>query len=772
MKIKTKMLLGASLLALIPVLIASIVLSSISVSTSSEALEHQVASQLISLRETKKVQIEDYFKIINQQLLNIATAPATRGLLSELPDAISEEVARQRHEIPRLRDQLAGYYQQDFTAEFRRQNPGENIDSSRLINRLSDTAVVMQHTYISNNPGGLGEKNQLITTDSHSSYDRLHSQLHPFLNDFVERFGYYDLFLVDNQGDVVYSVFKEVDFATNLKTGPFADSGLARVYAQAEKATAGTTNIIDFTPYLPSYNGPAAFVATPVFENNRRLGVLILQMPIDAINAIMTNNGQWRDAGLGESGETYLIGQDRRARSISRFLMEDKDGYMAMMRRLNVSSDIVNQIGARNTNIGLQEIDTQGSRAALSGQRDYAHFDDYRGITVISAYTPLAIPGLNWALLAEIDEDEAFRELIEMRGSIIGWAAVVSILTFIAALFAAYLFSASITRPIQRLAETIGLIDKNSDLSLRIELKSKDELGEMAKSFNKMLEKLHTSMREVSNSTSQLAAAAEELSAITLESNRAIEVQRSETDQVATAMNEMQATVQEVAQSAGTAAEGAQGADGAARKGRDVVQETIDTIDHLAEDVRNTSNVIKNLEGEADNIGTVLDVIQSIAEQTNLLALNAAIEAARAGEQGRGFAVVADEVRSLAGRTQESTSEIQTMIERLQHEAREAVKAMRQGQDRAESGVEKAALAGEALAEITRAVASISDMNTHIASAAEEQSAVADEINRNITAISQVAEQNTDNAEQTSRASEELAHLASELQTLVSQFKI
>lgn len=766
------MLVGASLLALIPVLITSVVLSGISVNNSGEAMEAQVQSQLISLRETKRAQIEGYFETINHQVLNMAAAPATREMLAELPSAMQELTHSHQGSLSQMREQLSNYYRRDFANEFRNQNPGEQANTDPQIRGLSERAVVLQYLYMSNNPQPLGEKQRLTSTGDGSTYDQLHSELHPYFTDFVERFGYYDLFLVDQQGDVIYSVYKEVDYATNLRNGPYADSGLARVFSRTTSAPQGTTVIEDFAPYLPSYNGPASFAGAPVFADGERIGALIVQMPIDEINEIMTNEERWQEAGLGESGETYLVGQDRLARSISRFLIEDPSGYLGMLRGLNTPTDTVNAIEARASNIGLQRIDTQGTRAALGGQSGFAIFPDYRGVEVLSAYTPLSINGLEWALMSELDRDEAFAQVVAMQSNIISWAAIVGLATFAAALFAGLWFAGSITRPIQRLAETIGLIDRDADLSRRIDIDSKDELGDMARSFNKMLEKLHHSMREVSSSTSQLAAAAEELSAITIESNQAIETQRTETEQVATAMNEMTATVQEVANSASQAANAAQGADGAAKKGRDVVQQTVDSIDQLATDVRDTAGVIRKLEKEADSIGSVLDVIEGIAEQTNLLALNAAIEAARAGEQGRGFAVVADEVRSLASRTQDSTTEIQEMIEKLQNEARAAVSAMRQGEERAESGVEKAAMAGEALAEITRAVASINDMNTHIASAAEEQSAVSDEINRNISTISSVAEQNTESAEQTSRASEELAHLATELQTLVSQFKI
>jgi methyl-accepting chemotaxis protein len=772
MKIKNKMILGSTLLAVVPVVIASIVMNIVAVDTSSEALKQQVKNQLVSIRDTKKVQIEDYFQTIYSQLLNLAAAPAVQYSLNELPASFDAYAAGHSDAVATMRDELAGYYRQEFAKEYSRQNSGQSVDASRLLSGLSDKAVVLQHSYIFTNPHPLGSKNTLNSADNNSRYDALHRNQHPYFNDFINRFGYYDLFLVDNRGNIVYSVYKELDFATNLNSGPYADSGIARAFNKASQATQGKVVIDDFAPYRPSYDGPASFAATPVFEDGKRLGVLILQMPIAAINSIMTSDKKWKDVGLGDSGETYLVGPDKKARSASRFLIEDKAGYLEMLRELQADPALVKAIDAKGTNIGLQVIDTTGTRAALGGESGFQLFPDYRDVAVLSAYTPLDIPGLNWALMSEIDEAEAFSDVENMAATIRNWAVTIAVAIFLVAGAVGFVFSVSITRPILRLAEVIGIIDRDADLSRRIDIDSQDEIGDMSRSFNQMLEKLHNSMREVTSSTSQLAAAAEELSAITIDTNNAIESQRSETEQVATAMNEMNATVQEVANSATSAAEAAGNADNEASSGRNVVRDTIESIDQLAGDVEGTATIIKKLEGETESIGTVLDVIRGIAEQTNLLALNAAIEAARAGEQGRGFAVVADEVRSLASRTQASTQEIQAMIERLQGEARKAVVAMEQGQERAHSGVEKAAGAGESLEAITRAVAAISDMNTHIASAAEEQSAVADEINRNISNISQVAEQNTENANQTSRASEELAHLASELQSLVSQFKI
>ena len=324
---------------------------------------------------------------------------------------------------------------------------------------------------------------------------------------------------------------------------------------------------------------------------------------------------------------------------------------------------------------------------------------------------------------------------------------------------------------LKRISEVANSISQN-DISHHCAMESDDLIGEIVNSFNRMAENLRNVIGEISGATTQLASAAEEMSAITDEASRGVQHQQTEIEHVATAMNEMTATVQEVAHNAALAAESAQQADKDAKAGALVSTEALGGIDHLVNEMEKAAGVIQKLENESENIGMVLDVIRGIAEQTNLLALNAAIEAARAGEQGRGFAVVADEVRTLASRTQQSTQEIQQMIERLQVGSGDAVRVMNEARGMAKNSAEQVEKAAESLGEIAAAVSQINDMNTQIASAAEEQSAVAAEINSNVSNISQVADQTAAGAQQTASASDELARLSTQLQGLMSRFRV
>ncbi|NVZ62229.1 methyl-accepting chemotaxis protein [Pseudomonas gingeri] len=335
----------------------------------------------------------------------------------------------------------------------------------------------------------------------------------------------------------------------------------------------------------------------------------------------------------------------------------------------------------------------------------------------------------------------------------------------------AWLLTRSITQPIAQALSAAEQIAEG-DLTRPIQVDGTDEAGRLLQAMVKMQQKLRDTLQRISGSATQLASAAEELNSVTDESARGLLQQNNEIEQAATAVNEMTSAVEEVARNAVSTSEASKSATTSAGDGRDLVQETVSAIERMSGDVQSTATLIGNLAEESRDIGKVLDVIRGLADQTNLLALNAAIEAARAGEAGRGFAVVADEVRALAHRTQQSTSEIERMIGSIQGGTEQAVDSMRNSTERAESTLSIAKGAGLALDTINTAIVEINERNLVIASAAEEQAQVAREVDRNLVNIRDLSVQSATGANQTSAASNELARLAVDLNSMVARFSL
>jgi len=658
MKFKTKLLITFLSVALIPLILLSLRVSYIA----SGAIEKQVFSQLVAVREIKKTQIKSYFA-------------ERKGDIEVLSETIQKVL---------------------------------NFSSADAMN-----------------------------TSAHDN--------HQYFETFINAYGYYDFFLIDDAGDIFYTVSKEADYQTNLLAGQYQNSGLGKLFRQVQSNQA--FGVSDFSRYAPSNDDPAGFIALPFTTNTGASVVIALQLSIDKINEVMQQR-----AGMGNTGESYLIGSDLLMRSDS-FL--DPRGH-------SVKASFAGTVEQNGVN-------TEGAKLAIQGETGQKIIIDYNGNPVLSAFAAIDMNGIRWGLLSEIDVAEAFEPIYTLY-----WDIFIIILIFVVVIVAVALYIIkSIITPLggepgemKNISETIA----KGDLTVRFDTE-RDVQGVYG-AMKDMVAKLLGVVSEIIDNSNNLASSAEETSALSLQSSVSLDKQQSSIEQVSAAVEEMSTSIHEVASNAANASTSAQSVQHSSNEANNRLRQTINDLGQLDKEISGASEVIQSLETESHEIGSVLEVIRGIADQTNLLALNAAIEAARAGEQGRGFAVVADEVRTLASKTQESTKNIEGMIGKLQSSSNDAVKAMTSSRSMCENTLSNAHTTAKMIHTMNEDIDNISQMIELIAAAVEEQSFVSNEISQNITAINDVAYENSAAATQVSTAGQDISVIASKLNQLTQQFTV
>jgi len=491
LKIGTKILIIIALVSTLAISISGY----IGYDIAKQSLTEESFNKLTAVRELKANQIEAYFQQISAQVLTFSEdrmiVEAMRAFTTGFQNIETDLNIADMGEIDL---KLEAYYQNEYLTSLL-----PNLDKVQV--SVSDywpnnnTQRILQNLYISSNPQPTGSKHLLDFAEDISRYSKAHKIYHPLIRNYLEKFRYYDIFLVDNNGNIVYTVFKEVDYGTSLLTGPYKNTHFAAAFKAAQaSADKNFVKLVDFEAYHPSYNNQASFIASPIFDGKEKIGVLIFQMPEEQINNIMTNNQQWSKVGLGMSGETYIVGDDYTLRNQSRFLIEARDNYFEMLAEIGVSENIITQINNLNTSIGLQKVNTLGTQAAFRGETGMQIIPDYRGISVLSSYKPLNIKGVNWVILSEIDKSEALLYVYSLRNQILLWLIGLVVMV----LFISLVFAKTLTRPLKVLTtKAIELSKGNLNVQIEAEAYEQDEIGDLAKSFHVMQQSINKLVEEL-----------------------------------------------------------------------------------------------------------------------------------------------------------------------------------------------------------------------------------------------------------------------------------
>src|SRR6056297_1665367 len=585
----------------------------------------------------------------------------------------------------------------------------------------------------------------------------LEGRRNDYFTDYIDQYGYYDLFLIHPEGEIFYSVAKEADFGTNIIDGQFADSSLGE--AVREAVDTQDFGFGDFSPYEPSGGEPASFIAQPLLSNGRIELIVALQMPLDRVNSIMQER-----TGMGETGESYLVGPEKLMRSDS-FLDPENHSVTASFARPATGS-----------------VDTEAANSALAGKADAKIITDYNGNPVLSAFAPVDVYDTQWALMSEIDEAEV-REPINALTMFILISALVMILI---AIVAAVFFSRTISKPIlllvsgaQNLAvgdinlssvnhQQFDKINKRSDelgvigdsfsslieyqtekaeiakeianKNLRVQASVSSEKDTLGKSFQQMVSALNELLGQVNSSVEQVNSGADQVSQASQNLSQGATEQASSLEEITSSTNEINSQSKQNAENASEAHGIAKQATEDAQKGNDQMQQLNESMEKI--------------NASSDEINKVVKVIDDIAFQINLLALNANVEAARAGKYGKGFAVVADEVRNLAVKSTDSVKETTQTVTNIKQ------------------GTEAAEATGKQLTSIVEGSGKVANFLEEIAQASREQAQAIEQITEGLDQIDEATQASTASAEESASASEELAGQAQQLRSMVAQFKL
>ena len=832
MNIRSKLMVGAGTLALVSVVLTAGLVGQSAYVTARDSLSGESQARLVAVRENKRAQIEDYLAnlVAGVQALarSSATIEAYKGMRAASQLMVNE--AGEEANLPKYKAALANYYTKEFGGEFARRNTQKLPDMLATLNQLDPVSIAMQYHYIANNPQPLGKKEELMASPDSSVYSKFHAAAHPTFEAAQKKFGYYDIFLFDPETSrVVYTVFKELDFSSNINTGIAAKTKLAESLERAAKFK-GRDDVAfsDYAIYLASYNDDAAFVAVGIFDGDKNIGVLAVQVPIDQITATMTSKKRWKETGLGSTGETYLVGTDRLLRSDSRFLLESKGPFLESIKD-QYPADVIATMNRKSSAIGFLKVDTEGVRDGLAGTTGIKQYKDYRNQEVVGAYAPLRQHGLNWTVVAEADADEVFAPVNELGRKLLLVSSLVAIvlLALVAAVITWYV--RRFMKPINQLQGAVQRVAAG-DMTARAQVTSGDEMQTLGSAFDNLLDdrianltkaekendQLNNSVIMVLQSVSQISqrdltvrapvtedvigTVADSINQLTDETGRLLSSVRRIAGEVGAASGQVTAqsalvsnTAQEergnvanmmlqldgavtamaaVAELANVSNRTAAEVSKSTETALGTVQNSVRGMDLIREAIGEMEKRIKRLGERSQEIGQVVGLINTISERTHVLSLNASMQAAVAGEAGRGFAVVAEEVQRLAENARQATGQISVLVQNIQIETGDTVNSVNRTIDQVVRGSDLAQLSGQQMRETREATGRLVALVEKIAVSTQEQMGVASALRQGARLIDTSTQQTASQLEAQTRVARGLAVASNDLIDAVSVFKL